>query len=203
MLFLSLSLSLSLSLCLPPQSQIVSDPFPGEQPTPTSAFDSTSIMATAHRLLKLDAAGAPFLSKRAAWSNTFAALVRSRATPRTDCPLLLPALPPAPPGAAELQRARPLNEHFVAQLAFYCVENRESRRGHAQTWRRGALDDGRVDAFGYVQLDAASDEEARAALEVCAARGDHERLGTQGAASDWIAEQVAAFWKQRRMEPLV
>ena len=52
---------------------IVHDPLPGEQPTPYSAFESTSIMATSNILLGLQEARP--LGARVPWANTFATLM--------------------------------------------------------------------------------------------------------------------------------
>lgn len=93
---------------------VVSDGYSGEQPTITSQFDSTSILATSNILLGLSnypASHSNFsdariveydpssmfvehvvepLSDRMAWSNTFAQLTTTRSTPRTDCLTTLP-----------------------------------------------------------------------------------------------------------------
>ena len=68
---------------------------PDETPTTTSAFESTSIMATANILLGLS--NEPPLGNRMAWANTFASLVDTESsTFRNDCPKELPKLPPTP-----------------------------------------------------------------------------------------------------------
>lgn len=111
-----------------PAGTLISQPFPMEQPTPYSAFDSTSIMATAHALLGLRDAGAPMLGERTAWANTFVGLLHLRphsSGPRTDCPETLPQLAEQLDleGAVAEQRAKPINEHIHAQLLFFCAEN--------------------------------------------------------------------------------
>lgn len=103
-----------------PRGTIVSDALPGEQPTPTSSFESTSILATANRILGLD--DAPPLGDRMAWANTFSG-VTSLSTPRDDCPVKLPHLPRADPKHWLEQRLKPLNDHMEAQLLYYCVMN--------------------------------------------------------------------------------
>jgi phospholipase C len=103
---------------------------PSEQPTPTSAFDSTSIMATTNILLGLD--DAVPLGDRMGWANTFAGLVDSLPAARQDCPLTLPEIPPAPEDAWLKQRALPLNHHLEAQLLFYCTQH------YAQLHTQGA-----------------------------------------------------------------
>eukprot|EP00602_Paraphysomonas_sp_CaronLab_P007776 CAMPEP_0185028320 /NCGR_PEP_ID=MMETSP1103-20130426/13959_1 /TAXON_ID=36769 /ORGANISM="Paraphysomonas bandaiensis, Strain Caron Lab Isolate" /LENGTH=501 /DNA_ID=CAMNT_0027562699 /DNA_START=14 /DNA_END=1519 /DNA_ORIENTATION=+ len=100
---------------------VVSSSLPGEQPTSTSAFDSTSILSTANILFGLD--DAEPLSDRMAWANTFAGLVSGDKAPRTDCPETLPEVPPPVPGAYKEQRQRPINDHLEAQILYYCVMN--------------------------------------------------------------------------------
>jgi phospholipase C len=99
---------------------IVHDALPLEQPTPTSAFDLTSIMATANILLGLKTAQP--LGKRMAWANTFAGLV-SESPLRSDCLWSLPELPARSPSAYLEQRLKPLNEHMESQILFYCAMN--------------------------------------------------------------------------------
>lgn len=96
---------------------IVSDALPGEQPTPSSAFDSTSVLATANKILGVDA---PPLGDRMAWANTFAGLTELLTEPRKDCPITLPDLPPADPQAWLVQRQKPLNDHMIGQLLYFC-----------------------------------------------------------------------------------
>jgi phospholipase C len=110
------------------KNTIVSGPFPMEQPTATSQYDSTSILATAHHLLGLREAGAPMLGARTKWANTFVGLLHQRSQsegPRTDCPKYLPALPEVEDmeAAVAIQRSKPLNEHLISELTFYCFEH--------------------------------------------------------------------------------
>ena len=104
---------------------LIHDALPNEQPTSTSAFESTSVMATANLLLGLE--NAKPLGKRMAWANTFAGLIENSplSEPRKDCPTYLPPLPAEihPDAGYEAQRAKPLNEHLEHQLLFYCVEH--------------------------------------------------------------------------------
>lgn len=104
---------------------LVHDALPGEQPTPTSAFDATSTLATTNLLLGLK--DAEPLGARMAWANTFAGLVTHLDKPRLDCPKTLPkANIPADfdaERAYRVQRAKPLNEHLVGQLIFFCTMN--------------------------------------------------------------------------------
>ena len=105
-----------------PKGTIVGDTFSvAEQPTPTSAFDSTSLLATANLLLGLTQEGAAPLGDRMAWANTFAGLVDLLPAPRQDCPLTLPEVPRASPNAWLKQRNLPLNHHLEAQLLYYCT----------------------------------------------------------------------------------
>jgi phospholipase C len=67
---------------------IIHDSIEGEKPTPTSAFDSTSIMATTNILLGLN--NIEPLGKRMAWANTFATIFDELDEPRSDCPIKLP-----------------------------------------------------------------------------------------------------------------
>jgi phospholipase C len=99
---------------------IVHEGIASEQPTPTSAFESTSIMATSNIILGLQHAKP--LGKRMAWANTFASLVDTQSTPRTDCPETLPELPTEinPEASYEKQIAKPLNEHLEGQLLLFC-----------------------------------------------------------------------------------
>ena len=102
-----------------PKGTIVSESLPGEKPFSTSAFESTSILATANKILGLD--DVPPLGNRMAWANTFAGLTEKMAEPRRDCPVKLPELPRSDPGEWLTQRSKPLNEHLEGQLLFYCA----------------------------------------------------------------------------------
>jgi len=112
-----------------PKGTVVHDALPGEKPTEFSAFDSTSVLATANIILGLE--DAEPLSKRMAWANTFAGLVTSLDEPRSDCPEQLVDLPEASAGAVEEQRRKPLNDHLEDQLLYYCVMN------HAELHKNG------------------------------------------------------------------
>jgi phospholipase C len=103
---------------------VVHEALPNEQPTSTSAFDATSILATSNIILGLEAEGAKPLGNRMAWANTFATLVEQLDRPRHDCPRTLPSLPEEvnPLASVEKQRAKPLNEHLEGQLLFYCSQ---------------------------------------------------------------------------------
>ncbi|WOL01721.1 non-specific phospholipase C6-like [Canna indica] len=60
-------------------------------PTSTSEFEHSSIPATIKKLLKLKS---DFLTKRDAWAGTFEDIVGQLSSPRTDCPEILPEVPP-------------------------------------------------------------------------------------------------------------
>jgi len=58
-------------------------------PTPSSHYDHTSVLATLKKVFNLPA----FLTKRDEWAGTFEQLFTQRDSPRTDCPLTIPAPP--------------------------------------------------------------------------------------------------------------
>jgi hypothetical protein len=136
-------------------------------PSETSAFDSTSIMATANKLLGVSAKP---MGDRSAWAASFTSILQ--ASPRgrqtkigcvfrllllsaDDCIEKLPEIPAADAGAYAAQRRKPLNHHLEAQLLFYC------RRNNA------ALQEQEL-CLDYVK----------------------QHIVDQGTASDWIMEQV-------------
>jgi phospholipase C len=117
-----------------PKGVLVHDALSGEQPTETSAFESTSIMATANRLLGLTEEGAKPLGKRMEWANTFAGLTENANNKlRTDCPTTLPDPPARNPEVFShaLQSQKPLNDHLENQLVMLCASNypQEHSRG--------------------------------------------------------------------------
>ncbi|KAJ7522636.1 hypothetical protein O6H91_18G020800 [Diphasiastrum complanatum] len=59
-------------------------------PTPYSHFEHSSIPATVRKLFDLDSG---FLSKRDEWAGTFERILKTRSSPRTDCPDVLPSPP--------------------------------------------------------------------------------------------------------------
>lgn len=132
-----------------PAGTVVSDALPNEQPTPTSAFESTSVLATANILLGLADEGAAPLGDRMAWANTFATIVDSLEEPRKDCPEVLSALPETAADAYDVQRSKGLHEHIISEIAFYCTQNHAAlhaagecppkeviieNQGHAADW---------------------------------------------------------------------
>lgn len=105
------------------RNTVVSSALPDEKPTETSQYDSTSILATTNILLGVTA---PPLSNRMGWANTFASLV-DRKTMRDDCPTKLADLPEVTPEMrlqmAKEQRAKPINEHMMSQMLYFCHQN--------------------------------------------------------------------------------
>lgn len=101
---------------------IVHDPLKGEQPTPYSAFESTSIIATSNILLGLQEARP--LGARVPWANTFASLM-DLDSPREDCLSKLPSLPidPNPLQTFEMLRARPASDHLESMQLYYCMHH--------------------------------------------------------------------------------
>lgn len=115
-----------------PAGTVVHEFIPGEQPTPTSAFDSTSILATTHKLLGLTDEGVRPLGNRMAWANTFSSILDQMTTPREDCPLHLPELPARSSDEWLVQRSKPLNDHLEAQLLFFCHMNHPEDQNNNQ-----------------------------------------------------------------------
>ena len=74
-----------------PKGKVVSEPPSAQKPFNTSRYEHTSVMATARKLLGMDAAP---LTKRDAWAATFEHLFEELDEPRTDCPTKLPDAPP-------------------------------------------------------------------------------------------------------------
>jgi len=105
------------------RNTVVSSALPDEKPTETSQYDSTSILATTNILLGVTA---PPLSNRMGWANTFASLV-DRKTMRHDCPTKLADLHEVTPEMrlqmAKEQRAKPINEHMMSQMLYFCHQN--------------------------------------------------------------------------------
>jgi phospholipase C len=122
-----------------PAGTVVHESLPGEQPTPTSAFDSTSILATTNKLLGLTDEGAPPLGNRMQWANTFTSLFDHLSSPREDCPLTLPDLPSRSSDEWLIQRTKPLNDHLEAQLLFFCHMNHPEAQENGQCEGRPEL----------------------------------------------------------------
>lgn len=90
---------------------VVTDPSAAQMPTPTSAFEHSSIAATMRKVFGWD----EFLTKRDAWAATFED-VFSLPAPRTDCPVTLPSVEQLSSERRAAQAALPLNELQVAML---------------------------------------------------------------------------------------
>jgi len=91
------------------------DPLNG--PFNTSKYNHASIPATLRKIFGTR----DFLTLRDAWSPTFEHLLLTRSTPRTDCPLNLPPVPPISDDDRELELSRGMNSlqcDFVRGLEF-------------------------------------------------------------------------------------
>lgn len=88
-----------------------------QKPFASSQWTLSSVLATVQKVLGLK--GGP-LTKRDAWAATFDNLLATRTTPRDDCPLTLPALPPPQPGQLARQLALPLDEHMQWVVKSLC-----------------------------------------------------------------------------------
>ena len=116
-----------------PKGTVIHDALSNEQPTPYSAFESTSILSTTNILLGLTDAGVAPLTERISWANSFAGLFDMLDEPREDCPMTLADIPDnVTPELYALQRAKPLNEHLEGQLIYFCAMN------HPEEHSRGA-----------------------------------------------------------------
>jgi len=75
-------------------------------PTATSQYEHSSIAATMKKIFNTKS----FLTKRDEWAGTFEGILTQRSTPRTDCPVKLPAAPTIDPEVIEIEANLPLNE---------------------------------------------------------------------------------------------
>jgi len=101
------------------EGTLVHTPPESQKPAPTSQWELSSIPATAAKLLGL---GGPPLTARTAWAATFEHLL-SRDTPRTDCPLELPEVPPPPATEWARQQQLPIDEHARGVIKMLCDMN--------------------------------------------------------------------------------
>ena len=86
---------------------IVGAPPSSQKPFPDSEYDTTSILASVRKIIK-EMQGLPPLTGRDAWVATWEHVFENVTTPRTDCPMTLPAAP-APTLAAEDEAAQVVN----------------------------------------------------------------------------------------------
>lgn len=116
-----------------PKGTLVHLPSKSQQQMDNSQWSTSSILATTQRVLGLE--GGP-LTARDAWAATFEDLL-SLDTPRTDCPLELPVVPPPPASELERQLSLPLDEHAHHVIRTLCdlVDQRE----HLQVAGAGGL----------------------------------------------------------------
>ena len=104
---------------LVPKGLVISEPTEGEKPAANSEFEATSIISTVRKLFAADNGNAVQpLTRRDAWAATFED--RFTDTPRTDCPMQLPAAPKSL-GAQDATReaAQPLNDLQLDIVAAY------------------------------------------------------------------------------------
>jgi phospholipase C len=101
-----------------PAKTVVHEPPKPQSPYPSSQYDATSIMATVNKIFGIT----EHMHARDAWSGTFEHLFTLN-TPRDDCPMTFPDVPPAPAHLLERQHKLPLNEHLQIQVEFFCKFN--------------------------------------------------------------------------------
>jgi len=112
---------------------VVHQPTGVQAPQVGSQFESTSIITTTNNIL-----GVPgTMSARQAWAGSFDNLLLELSSPRTDCPVTLPAVNPLTPEQLEFEMNLPLNEHHVDNINLMCELTRS--RPHAACEFRGAL----------------------------------------------------------------
>jgi len=88
-------------------------------PTPTSQYETTSIIATVNKIFGVT----DHMTPRDAWAGTFEKEFMVLQQPRTDCPTVLPNVPETTPEELEAIRKLPLNDHLDIQVKFYCKFN--------------------------------------------------------------------------------
>jgi len=101
-----------------PANTVIHTPPKDQSPSPTSQYDATSIIATVNKIFGIT----DHMHARDQWAGTFEHIF-SNPTPRTDCPMTLPDVPPAPADLLLKQHKLPLNEHLKIQVQFYCKFN--------------------------------------------------------------------------------
>jgi phospholipase C len=123
-----------------PKGMTLSDPPAAQKPAPNSVYELTSIMATTRKLLDFMNGTQP-LTQRDAWAATFEHLFELLDTPRTDCPMDLPA-PPPPSKVTLLQEEaempiNPLQQRIMevhANLAGVPYPEHIVKQGDVEAW---------------------------------------------------------------------
>jgi phospholipase C len=122
-----------------PKGVVLSGPPAAQKPTPSSEYDLTSIMASTRKILPL-LNGTPALTDRDAWSATFEHVLTVLDSPRTDCPMHLPAPIPPQKGYLKVEAELPLNSlqtHIStvhAHLAGVPYPNHITRQKDVSNW---------------------------------------------------------------------
>jgi len=99
---------------------VVHEPSGAAAPTPTSQYDSTSIIASVNRILGIK----PPQNPRVTWAGTWDYLLLNMTTPRTDCPMKLPNIAPAEPEEYERMRKRKITDHEEMSIKVLCEMNK-------------------------------------------------------------------------------
>ena len=98
---------------------VIHEPADVAKPFTTSQYESTSMQATVNQIFGVTNS---YLSDRVAWAATFGHLFEMLQAPRADCPAHLPD--PAPSNFDRTKQMRkPLNDHQLVQIDFYCRMN--------------------------------------------------------------------------------
>jgi phospholipase C len=121
----------------------VSDPPAAQKPAEDSAYDLTSIMASARKILGF-LNGTKSLTPRDAWAATFEHVLDAVAEPRTDCPTELPQPPTPAHWQSQLEREAdmPINSlqqrimEVHANLAGVPFPSHVQRQGDVEAWVR-------------------------------------------------------------------
>lgn len=95
---------------------LVHDPPAAQRPTPTSAYEHSSIPATLRKVFPQ--LGGP-LNVRDGWAATFEHLFTGTEL-RSDCPTRLPSVPPPPASELQRQLGLPLDEHASGVIRMLC-----------------------------------------------------------------------------------
>lgn len=132
-----------------PKGLVVSHPPAAQKPAPNSEYELTSIMATAYDLKhfreaylcsrKLLGINLSPLTKRDAWAATFENVLETVNTPRTDCPMHLPASPPVAklPEVEAAQEPNDLQMHIMTVLSHLThtpFPDHITKQAHVSEW---------------------------------------------------------------------